>query len=193
MPSPSVSALHGSRPTVGSSPLVRPSASESPPGLVFRPAWQIWYGVSVVPPAPPAPPPPPEPPGLGEMTGDSPLEVKLLEKRLARTRSWKRVATGAPFFVPRNEASLAGTTTEIRFDVELVLLAKIAGLPLRLKTTVFLPPLPARKPVPVIFSVSPMRSFSGETFLMTGNGTLFLDEAALAEAGTTTSSVQASR
>src|SRR5262245_15840784 len=114
------------------------------------------------------------------MTGDSFVEGKLLEKRLARTRSWKRVATAAPFFVPRNAAGSAGTPTGLRLDVELVLLVKMAGLPLRLKTTVFLPPLPARKPVPVIVSVSPMRSFSGETFLMTGKGTLFLEEAALA-------------
>src|SRR6266545_295019 len=102
------------------------------------------------------------------MIGDSLVEVKFLEKRPASTRRRKRVGTAAPSLsAPRKAASLSGTVTYIFFFVERPLLTKTAGLPSRLKTTLFLP-LPALKPLPLIVSLSPMATFSGVTVLITG-------------------------
>src|SRR5437899_2034455 len=122
--------------------------------------------MQLVGPLEPDPEPEPEPLPevvLGAMTGESLVEVILLNV-WASTRRWKR--PGLPVSRP---FSLAGTLT---FTVRVVLplsdSAQVAPLPptWRKKTRVL--PVPARKPVPLIVSVSPTFSDSGLTDLTTG-------------------------
>jgi hypothetical protein len=77
--------------------------------------------------------------------------VYALLSFLARTRSWKRVATGWPDFTVRNEASLAGTLTTRRVFVAFAAFTNTARWPRALKTTV-LRFLPGTKPEPLMVS-----------------------------------------
>jgi hypothetical protein len=80
----------------------------------------------------------------------------------------KRVGTGSPAGdLAIHGLTLSGTTTVSRVDVAVAALTKIARLPSRLKTTVFLS-LPGMKYLPVIVIVSPMPRLSGEIFETVG-------------------------
>ena len=72
------------------------------------------------------------------MTGERLVLVKLLLRRRASTRIWKRVATGEPVLsLRRNVASVIGSVTTIFFEVAVSAFTKKARLLLARKMTVF--------------------------------------------------------
>jgi hypothetical protein len=85
---------------------------------------------------PVVPPPVPEAAVFGVITGDSDAEVKDFEKRAERIRMRKVVAVGAPAFVAMKAVSLEGILTMSFVVVASEARTKIAGLPVRWKTTV---------------------------------------------------------
>src|SRR3954452_12987655 len=101
--------------------------------------------------------------GFGAIVGESRLLVKFLPKREDRIRRWN-FAAPAPSWLCRRD----GTLTYIRRSVETSALTKITARPSRLKPTL-LRPLPLRKYLPVILSVSPTVAFIGEIAVMTGD------------------------
>ena len=103
----------------------------------------------------------------GFTTGERLTLVKLRPKRLARMRTRKRVATGAPAWMAKNSESEAGTSRRSSFAVPTGAFTKTARAPSRLNTTVFLF-LPRRKFFPRISIVSPMATSMGRTEVTTG-------------------------
>src|SRR6266516_2767337 len=92
MPSPSVSALHGSVLIWSSRPLERPSPSVSALGFACA-VWSVQAGAGGV-------------AGLlggGSTTGERRIEVKRAPKRRASTRRRKRVGTFAPVLLRRRK------------------------------------------------------------------------------------------
>ena len=116
------------------------------------------------------------------MTGDLPAGVYAGLSRRASTRSWKRV----PLAALRNGASFAGTLTTRTVLVADSALTNTARAPVALNSTV-LRFLPARKPLPRMVRRSPIFSLSGATEVTFGG------VAAFAAAGTTASRAQTSR
>src|SRR5690349_21474519 len=97
MPSPSLSARHGSVWTCSSRPFVIPSPSASASGAALALA-AVHVGALE------PPPPSLEPPSCcgcaGSTVGDRRSGVNLAPKRLASTRRRKRVAPFSPLFLP---------------------------------------------------------------------------------------------
>ena len=98
---------------------------------------------------------------MGVITGDSEVGVKDFEKRAERMRMRKVVAVGAPAFVAMKAVSFAGILTMSFVVVASDARTKMAGLPVRWKTTV-LRLLPARKPLPLTVMVLPIATRLGE-------------------------------
>src|SRR5215218_9465738 len=108
--------------------------------------------------------------GEGRTRGESLGGVKRAPKRRASTRRRKRVGALSPLLrTVRKRPSLVVSLTVIRVFVAVPARRKMAGAPSWKKTTV-LRPLPGRKFLPTIVSVSPIVSLSGLTDLITGSG-----------------------